>query len=57
MSAPSSHGCPHQDAMFSRVLRIEQCQVAAFVADDLVFLRPGIPDPPTELCPHSPNAC
>ena len=30
---------------------IEECQVAVFVADDLGFLGPGIPDLVTELRP------
>ena len=30
---------------------LEQCQVVVFVADDLGFLGPGIPDLVTELCP------
>ena len=32
-------------------LRIEQCQMVAFVADDLGFWGPGIPDLVTEFCP------
>ena len=30
---------------------VKQCQMMAFVADDLGFLGPGIPDLMTELCP------
>ena len=35
---------------------VEQCQVVVFVADDLGFLGPGIPDLVTELCPSQDTA-
>ena len=35
---------------------IEQCQMVVLVADDLGFLRPGIPDLVTELCPPQDTA-
>ena len=34
----------------------EQCEVVVFVADDLGFLGPGIPDLMTELCPPRDTA-
>ena len=34
----------------------EQCQVVVFVADDLGFLGPGIPDLMTKLCPLQDTA-
>ena len=34
----------------------EQCQMVVFVADDLGFLGPGIPDLLTELCPPQNTA-
>ena len=34
----------------------ERCQVVVFVADDLGFLGPGIPDLVTELCPPQDTA-
>ena len=37
-------------------LKIKQCQVVVFVADDLGFLGPGIPDLMTELCPPRDTA-
>ena len=35
---------------------LEQCQMVVFVADDLGFLGPGIPDLVTELCPLQDTA-
>ena len=35
---------------------LEQCQMVVFVADDLGFLWPGIPDLVTELCPPQDTA-
>ena len=39
-----------------KVKKVEQCQVVVFVADDLGFLGPGIPDLVTELCPSQDTA-
>ena len=46
---PGIDGNPHE-AFF------EQCQVVVFIADDLGFLGPGIPDLVTELCPPQDTA-
>ena len=40
----------------SSILAFEQCQMVVFVADDLGFLGPRIPDLVTELCPPQNTA-
>ena len=37
-------------------VKLEQCQVVVFIADDLEFLGPGSPDLMTELCPPQDTA-
>ena len=49
-----SWGLNAQGLLFTTIL--EQRQVVVFVADDLGFLGPGIPDLVTDLCPPRDTA-